>query len=473
MGLIYPFILSGGAGTRLWPLSRRAYPKQFLSLTDDSATLFQQTCRRFAAPEFAAPTILGGHDHRFIIAEQLRDAGIQASAIVLEPAARNTAPAAAIAALMAAAKDERAMLVLAPADHVIADAAAFRETVLRGAAAAAEGALVTFGVTPTEPHTGYGYIETQGSGRGDALAVKRFVEKPAEADAAAYVASGNFYWNAGIFLMTATALIDAFRTHAPDVLKLCEDALAAAKPDLDFLRLDQDAYERLPDISIDYAIMEKSNRVRCVPLATGWSDLGSWSAIWDVAQKDTAGNATRGDVIVQGAANSFAYSENACLALVGVKDVIVVATKDAVLVASKAHAQAVKTVVEKLNASRREEIVSHKRCYRPWGWYEGIDRGDRFQVKRIMVKPGAQLSLQSHFHRAEHWIVVLGTLQVTIDEEVKLLSENESTYIPIGARHRLSNPGRIPAYLIEVQSGAYLGEDDIVRYEDLYGRTDL
>jgi mannose-1-phosphate guanylyltransferase/mannose-6-phosphate isomerase len=257
------------------------------------------------------------------------------------------------------------------------------------------------------------------------------------------------------------------------VLKLCEDALAAAKPDLDFLRLDQDAYERLPDISIDYAIMEKSNRVRCVPLATGWSDLGSWSAIWDVAQKDAAGNATRGDVIVQGAANSFAYSENACLALVGVKDVIVVATKDAVLVASKAHAQAVKTVVEKLNASRREEIVAHKRCYRPWGWYEGLDRGDRFQVKRIMVKPGAQLSLQSHFHRAEHWIVVLGTLQVTIDDEVKLLSENESTYIPIGARHRLSNPGRIPAYLIEVQSGAYLGEDDIVRYEDLYGRTDL
>ena len=473
MGLIYPFILSGGAGTRLWPLSRRAYPKQFLSLTEDSATLFQQTCRRFAAPEFAAPTILGGHDHRFIIAEQLREADIQAGAIVLEPAARNTAPAAAIAALMAAAKDERAMIVLAPADHVIADAAAFRETVLRGAAAAGEGALVTFGVTPTEPHTGYGYIETQGSGRGDALAVKRFVEKPAEADAVAYVASGNFYWNAGIFLMTATALIEAFRTHAPAVLKLCEDALAAAKPDLDFLRLDQDAYERLPDISIDYAIMEKSNRVRCVPLATSWSDLGSWSAIWDVAQKDAAGNATRGDVIVQGAANSFAYSENACLALVGVKDVIVVATKDAVLVASKAHAQAVKTVVEKLNASRREEIVSHKRCYRPWGWYEGLDRGDRFQVKRIMVKPGAQLSLQSHFHRAEHWIVVLGTLQVTIDEEVKLLSENESTYIPIGARHRLSNPGRIPAYLIEVQSGAYLGEDDIVRYEDLYGRTDL
>ncbi|HEY7644602.1 MAG TPA: mannose-1-phosphate guanylyltransferase/mannose-6-phosphate isomerase [Hyphomicrobiales bacterium] len=473
MGLIYPFILSGGAGTRLWPLSRRAYPKQFLSLTDDSATLFQQTCRRFAAPEFAAPTILGGHDHRFIIAEQLREEGIHAGAIVLEPAARNTAPAAAIAALMAAAKDERAMIVLAPADHVIADAAVFRETVLRGAAAAGEGALVTFGVTPTEPHTGYGYIETQGSGRGDALAVKRFVEKPAEAAAAAYVASGNFYWNAGIFLMTAAALIDAFRTHAPDVLKLCEDALAAAKPDLDFLRLGRDAYERLPDISIDYAIMEKSNRVRCVPLATGWSDLGSWSAIWDVAQKDAAGNATRGDVIVQGAANSFAYSENACLALVGVKDVIVVATKDAVLVASKAHAQAVKTVVEKLNASRREEIVAHKRCYRPWGWYEGLDRGDRFQVKRIMVKPGAQLSLQSHFHRAEHWIVVLGTLQVTIDDEVKLLSENESTYIPIGARHRLSNPGRIPAYLIEVQSGAYLGEDDIVRYEDLYGRTDL
>jgi mannose-1-phosphate guanylyltransferase/mannose-6-phosphate isomerase len=473
MGPIYPFILSGGAGTRLWPLSRREYPKQFLSLTDDSATLFQQTCRRFAAPEFAAPTILGGHDHRFIIAEQLREIGATPAAIVLEPAARNTAPAAAIAALMAAAKDERALLLLAPADHVIADSAAFRETVLRGASAASEGALVTFGVKPTEPHTGYGYIETQGSGREVALAVKRFVEKPGAADAAAYVESGNFYWNAGIFLMAASALIDAFREYAPAILKLCEEALAKAKPDLDFLRLDQAAYERLPDISVDYAIMEKSARVRCVPLATGWSDLGSWSAIWDVARKDGAGNAARGDVIFQGAANSFGYTENACLALVGVEDLIVVATKDAVLVASKDHAQAVKNVVEKLNASGRAEIIAHKRVYRPWGWYEGLDRGDRFQVKRIMVKPGAQLSLQSHFHRAEHWIVVLGTLQVTIDGEERLLSENESTYIPVGARHRLANPGRIPAFLIEVQSGAYLGEDDIVRYEDLYGRTDL
>ncbi len=470
MSAIYPFILSGGSGTRLWPLSRRAYPKQFLALTDAPESLFQQSCRRFAAPGFAAPTILAGHDHRFIIAEQLREIDIAPKAIVLEPAARNTAPPAAIAALMAARDGGDALMLLLPSDHVIADDAAFRETVLRGAPAARDGALVTFGVKPTEPHTGYGYIETVGGGH--ALAVKRFVEKPNAQDAAAYFASGHFFWNAGIFLMQASALIEAFRAHAPEILAGCKRALGAAKTDLDFLRLDADGYAKLPDISIDYAIMEKASAVRCVPLEVGWSDLGSWPAVWDVAAKDAQANASRGDVVFHETSRSYAYSEQACLAVVGLEDVLVVATKDAILVAAKSHAQAVKTVVERLKAEGRREIIEHKRVYRPWGWYEGIDSGDRFQVKRIMVKPGAQLSLQSHFHRAEHWIVVLGTLEVTIEDDIRLLNENQSTYIPIGARHRLSNPGRIPAYLIEVQSGAYLGEDDIVRYEDIYGRAD-
>lgn len=469
MALIYPFILSGGSGTRLWPLSRQAFPKQFLPLTGGDKSLFQKSCERLRAPEFAPPSVLGGNDHRFIIAEQLREIGIKPSSIVLEPHARNTAPAAAIAALLAARQSEDALLLLVPSDHVIADSAAFRQTVLRGAQEAQAGSLVTFGVKPASAHTGYGYIEAEG--QGNALAVKRFVEKPNQTDAAAYVASGNFYWNAGIFLMSAHGLLEAFRKHAPELLDGAIRALELAGKDLDFLRLDNDAYAALPNISIDYAIMEKARNVRCVPLNTGWSDLGSWPAIWDLAEKDKSGNAAQGDVIFQDTKNSYAYSENACLALVGLEDVLVVATKDAVLVASKDHAQSVKNVVDKLKENGRPEIVFHKRVYRPWGWYESLDKSERFQVKRIMVKPGEKLSLQSHHHRAEHWIVVTGTLEVTIDDQVKLLNENQSTYIPLGAKHRLVNPGLIPAYLIEVQSGAYLGEDDIVRYEDIYGRT--
>jgi len=469
MSAIHPFILSGGSGTRLWPLSRKAYPKQFLALTGADKTLFQFSCERFASSEFAPPVILGGNDHRFIIAEQMREIGVVPAAIVLEPSARNTAPAAAIAALIAAEKGDDALLLLAPSDHVIADAAAFRETVMRGVADARDGALITFGVKPTQAHTGYGYIEAEGEGA--ALKVRRFVEKPNKDDAAAYVASGNFYWNAGIFLMSAKSLLRAFEAHAPLILQGCQRALSRAQLDLDFLRLDAQAYGAVPDISIDYAIMEKAENVRCVPLAAKWSDLGSWPAIWDVLEKDTDGNAAQGDVTFHNSQQSFAYTENACLAVVGLKDVLVVATKDAILVASKEHAQSVKAVVDKLKESGRQEIVFHKRVYRPWGWFESLDRGERFQVKRIMVKPGAQLSLQSHYHRAEHWIVVRGTLEVTIDEKVNLLDENQSTYIPLGARHRLVNPGRIPAYLIEVQSGAYLDEDDIVRYDDIYGRA--
>jgi mannose-1-phosphate guanylyltransferase / mannose-6-phosphate isomerase len=469
MSLIYPFILSGGSGTRLWPLSRKAYPKQFLALTGGDKSLFQMSCERFAAPGFAAPTILGGNDHRFIIAEQMREIGIEPEAIVLEPMGRNTAPAACIAALLAGEKDADALILLAPSDHVIADAEGFRQTVLAGAPAAREGALVTFGVKPDAPHTGYGYIEAEGDGA--VLGVKRFVEKPDATTAARYLASGNFYWNAGIFLMSARALIAAFEAERPDILGGCRRTLDRAQVDLDFLRLDSQTYASLEDISIDYAIMEKAANVRCVPLSSQWSDLGAWPALWEVLEKDADGNAAQGDIIFHDSKRSYAFSDGACVAVVGLEDVLVVATKDAILVSSKDHAQSVKTVVEKLKETDRQEISFHKRVYRPWGWFESIDRGDRFQVKRIMVKPGAQLSLQSHFHRAEHWIVVEGTLEVTIDNQLQLLNENQSTYIPLGARHRLVNPGRIPAYLVEVQSGSYLGEDDIVRYEDIYGRA--
>lgn len=471
MTLIYPFILSGGSGTRLWPLSRRAYPKQFLAVTGGDKSLFQQSCERFASSSFAPPIVLGSEDHRFIIAEQMREIGISPQAIVLEPCARNTAPAAAVAALMASRQAEDAVLLLAPSDHIITNNEDFLATIQRGLPAARKGALITFGVTPSEPHTGYGYIDSEGTG--DVLGVKRFVEKPNIADAMRYVDAGNFYWNAGIFLMSTAALLEAFQIHSPEVLRVAERALRKSQIDFDFMRLDEHAYSHAPDISIDYAIMEKSENVRCVPLATDWSDLGSWPAVWEAVSKDDAGNAAQGDVIFQDAQNCFAHAENGCVAIVGLSDVMVVATKDAVLVTSKEHAQSVKKVVEKLDASGRQEVIFHKRVYRPWGWFEGLDAGERFQVKRIMVKPGAQLSLQSHFHRAEHWIVVCGTLQVTINDQIQLVEENHSTYIPLGARHRLANPGRIPAYLIEVQSGPYLGEDDIVRYEDVYGRGDI
>lgn len=470
MVTIHPFILSGGSGTRLWPLSRKAYPKQFLSLVDDTKTLFQETCERFATPEFAPPVVLGSHDHRFIVAEQMRECGIVPEAIILEPCARSTAPAAAIAALMAARHSEDAVLILAPSDHLIADAPAFRGSVFSGYAAAEDGQLVTFGVTPTEPHTGYGYIEAEpGTG---ALAVRRFVEKPDAETAARYMASGNFYWNAGIFLASAAALLAAYAEYAPEILTLAERALRQAEIDMDFMRLDKCAYAAEPNISVDYAILEKAQNVRCVPLAAAWSDLGSWPSVWEANPKDTNGNASRGDVMFHKSARSYAYTDGACVAVVGLNDVVVVATKDAVLVTAKEDGQAVREIVDKLNAKGRVEAVFHKRVYRPWGWFEGLDTGDRFQVKRIMVKPGAQLSMQSHLHRAEHWVAVQGTLEVIIEGEKRLLNENQSTYIPLGAKHQLANPGRIPAYLIEVQSGPYLGEDDIVRYGDVYGRTE-
>lgn len=468
---IHPYILSGGSGTRLWPLSRQSYPKQFLKLVGDDS-LLQQTVKRLSGPSFADPSVLANNDHRFIIAEQLQQVGAKARDIILEPVGRNTAPAALIAALRAGKSDENAIVLLLPSDHVIENQDKFQDTILSGTSDALEGHLVTFGIKPTAPETGYGYIETS-SNKGNALDVVRFVEKPERTKAEEYLAAGNFFWNAGIFMFRAGSMIEAFATHAPGILTLCREALEKADCDLDFLRLDEQSYGQCESISLDYAIMEKVSGIKCIPLTTDWSDLGAWSAIWDVMDKDENGNVVKGDVVLHNTKNSFIHStHDQCLTLVGLDNVLAIATKDAILMADKDHSQDVKAIVDKLRAAERSEAVEHKRVYRPWGWYEQLSSGDRFQVKALMVKPGAKLSLQSHFHRAEHWVVVSGTAEVTVGDTVKLLSEDESTYIPIGTRHRLGNPGKLPAMLIEVQSGSYLGEDDIERYDDDFGRHD-
>jgi len=467
---IYPFILSGGSGARLWPLSRRAYPKQFLKLVSEQS-LIQQTCLRLGNPVFAAPVVLGNHEHRFIVAEQLAEIGVTPSAIVLEPAARNTAPAAIIAALMTARKDQESLILLLPSDHVITNNESFTKSVKSGMEAARNGQIVTFGVPPDSPETGYGYIQTA-QGKTDIKDVIRFVEKPDEQKAKAYLEDGNYFWNAGIFLFSAKGLISAFEQHAPNILQACIEALDKSVEDLDFLRLDKAAYESCRSASLDYAIMEKANNITCIPLKTQWSDLGAWSSIWQVMEKDAQGNAANGNVILHKTNNSFAHSKDgACLALIGLDNVMVIATKDGILVAAKDKVQDVKHIVDQLNAEKRGLTNYHSRVYRPWGWYEGLDVGQRYQVKSLMVKPGAKLSLQSHHYRAEHWVVVSGTVEVTLDDKTFLLSENESTYIPIGTKHRLANPGKLPALLIEVQSGPYLAEDDIVRFEDDYGRN--
>lgn len=469
MPMIYPFILSGGSGTRLWPLSRASYPKQFLGDLVGDHSLLQQSCFRSQGADFAAPSFLCNNAHRFLVADQLQDIGIKWRSIILEPAARNTAPAALIAALKIAQVDEDELILLMPSDHVIPDIKAFQETVACGVAAATAGYFVTLGVMPTRPESGYGYIETDAPD-GPVRAVRRFVEKPDRETAQSYLEAGNYYWNAGIFLYSAKTMIAAFEAFAPAILQHCRDALAQAQEDLDFLRLG-DAYGQCDSISLDYAIMEKSDNIKCVPLETEWSDLGAWPAVWDHLDKDDKGNVSRGDVVFQNSNNSYAHSaQDICLTLLGVDDVMVVATRDAVLVSSKDRAGEVGEVVSKLKQDGREEAVIHKRVYRPWGWYEGLSQGARFQVKCLMVKPGAQLSLQSHVHRAEHWVVVSGTAEVTVNDTVTLLTENQSTYIPVGTKHRLGNPGKLPAILIEVQSGSYLGEDDIIRYEDDFGR---
>lgn len=466
---VLPFILCGGSGTRLWPLSREAFPKQFHRLTGPE-TLFQSTCRRLTGELFGELSVLSNFRHRFLIAEQLEEIGARAANIVLEPAGRNTAPAACIAALIAAEADPDALVLLAPSDHMISDPEAFTEAVKTGLTPAREGNLVTFGVEPDCPHTGYGYIETE-PGNGAALLVKRFVEKPSREAAEAYLDSGRFYWNAGIFLFKAATLIELMQTHAPDIVAACRGALDGAARDLGFLVLG-DAYVQAPAISLDYAVAEKADNMVCVPLNAPWSDVGSWSAVWDFLGKDQSGNVMQGEgrIIVKDTVNSFAYSDHACVALVGVENLVVVAMEDAVLVTTRDHAESIKSVVDSLKGNGEDLALQHNRVYRPWGWYQGLNRGERYQVKCIMVKPGGKLSLQSHHHRSEHWVVVRGTLEVTKGDDTELLSENESTFIPIGKKHRLANPGKIPAFLIEVQSGAYLDEDDIIRFEDLYRR---
>jgi mannose-1-phosphate guanylyltransferase/mannose-6-phosphate isomerase len=466
---VLPFILCGGAGTRLWPLSREAYPKQFHRLTGPES-LFQLTCRRLSGPLFGELSILSNYRHRFLIAEQLEEIGATASSLILEPVGRNTAPAACIAALIAAQTDPDALVLLAPSDHFIPDAEAFSRTVESGVDAAEAGALVTFGIAPDCPHTGYGYIETEAAD-GANLKVQRFVEKPSLSVAEQFLDSGKFYWNGGMFLFKARTMLDLFKTHAPNILEGCQSSLAEVTQDLGF-RILNGAYSSVPAISLDYAVAEMADNLVCVPLTTSWSDVGSWSSVWDFKDKDPSGNALggTGEIIVEDARDSFAFSDRGCVALVGVENLVVVAMQDAVLVASKDHVERIKHVVERLKGNGCDLATQHNRVHRPWGWYQSLNRGDRYQVKCIMVKPGGRLSLQSHYHRSEHWVVVSGTVEVTRGDTIEMLSENQSTYIPVGQKHRLANPGRIPAFLIEVQSGTYLNEDDIVRYDDVYQR---
>jgi mannose-1-phosphate guanylyltransferase/mannose-6-phosphate isomerase len=469
---VYPVILSGGAGSRLWPLSRRLLPKQLLPLAG-SRTMIQETALRFSRDQFANCTIICNEEHRFLIAEQLREAGVKNATIVLEPVGRNTAPAAAIAALSVARAESEGIVLLLPSDHVIEDIDAFHKAVATAVTAAESDTIVTFGIKPRAPETGYGYICAGDvlAGTTGCLRVQRFVEKPDRAAAEKYIADGNYYWNGGIFLFKASALLKELERLQPAMLAACKTSFEKARKDLDFIRLEEESFKSSPAQSFDYAVMEHTTRAAIVPVEMGWSDVGSWHALWDITEKSDTGNATKGDVIAERVRNSYLRSDGPLLAAVGVEDLVVVATTDAVLVSHRDAAQDVKKIVDELERQGREHHVQHRRVYRPWGSYEGIDAGDRFQVKRIIVNPGAKLSLQMHHHRAEHWIVVAGTARVTCGEKEFLLYENESTFIPLGTRHRLENPGKVPLHLIEVQSGTYLGEDDIVRFDDTYGRT--
>jgi mannose-1-phosphate guanylyltransferase/mannose-6-phosphate isomerase len=469
---LVPVILSGGSGTRLWPVSRESFPKQLWPLVSDRS-LLQETALRAAGPEFAAPVVVCNEEHRFLIAEQLREAGIENARILLEPCGRNSGPAIAAAALLIAEETPGAVLWMMAADSAITKEDALAEALAAAETAARAGKFVTFGMKPTRPETGYGYIEV-----GDELAdapgssqVARFREKPDARTAAAMVADGRHLWNSGMFVFTAETLIEEMTNFAPDVMASVRRAVSARKTDLDFIRLDKAAFASCPNISLDFAVAERTQRAAVVPADLGWSDVGSWSALWDLGAKDADGNVAVGDVLLENSANCYARSDGMLTAVVGLTDTIVVTTKDAVLAMHRDRAQDVKKIVERLRAAGRHEAAAHNRCYRPWGFYESLINGDRFQVKRIMVKPGEKLSLQKHFHRAEHWVVVAGTALVMRDEDEVMLRENESIYLPLGCVHRLSNPGRIPLTLIEVQSGSYLGEDDIVRFEDTYGRT--
>ncbi len=468
---IQPVVLSGGSGTRLWPLSRKMFPKQFLGLHGD-LTMLQETLERLDGLDTDSPTVVCNEDHRFIVAEQLRQLGAPSPSIILEPEGRNTAPAIALAALHAVAEGEDALLLVLAADHVIEDVSAFHRAIERAVKAAGEGDLVTFGIVPDKPETGYGYIR-KGELLGDqAYRVSRFVEKPDQATAEEYLKSGDFLWNSGMFLFSARRYLDELARYQPSMVEATRRAMVGAFRDLDFLRVDAGAFAESPSDSIDYAVMEKTDAAVVVPLDAGWNDIGSWSALWDINGKDEQGNSVQGDVLMVDAHNNLAMSESRLLAAVGVDDLIMVETKDAVLVAHKDKSQEVKQIVEQLKAAGRSEPDFHRVVYRPWGCFDSIEEGGRFKVKRISVKPGAKLSLQMHHHRAEHWVIVSGTARVQRGEETRILTENDSIYIHVGEKHSLENPGKLPLELIEVQTGSYLGEDDIVRFEDRYGRSD-
>jgi mannose-1-phosphate guanylyltransferase/mannose-6-phosphate isomerase len=469
MSKVIPVILSGGAGTRLWPLSREMYPKQLLSLTGKQ-TMLQDTALRLAAIAGAIPPIVVCNEaHRFTVAEQIHAQGIQPSAILLEPSGRNTAPAVALAALKALKIDPNATLVVAPADHVIRDAGKFQQAAEVAVALAQHDKLVTFGIVAHAPETGYGYIR-RGEGAGPAYPVAQFIEKPPLDLALQYIASGDYYWNSGMFVFKASRYLSELSSLAPDILAACTAAFQASKTDLDFVRIDKAEFIKCRSESIDYAVMEKTQDALVLPLDAGWSDVGSWSSLFDVLPADEEGNVLQGDVMVHDTHDCYVHSTSRLVAAVGMQDHIIVETKDAILVAPKDRVQDVKDLVAKIKKSGRTESALHREVFRPWGSYDSIDSGERFQVKRLSVKPGGVLSLQMHHHRAEHWIVVQGAARITRNDETFLLAENESTYIPVGATHRIENPGKVPLHIIEVQSGSYLGEDDIVRFEDNYGR---
>jgi mannose-1-phosphate guanylyltransferase/mannose-6-phosphate isomerase len=465
--MLVPVVLSGGAGTRLWPLSRELFPKQLINLQGGDQTLLQATLSRTEGlPDLAPPIIVCNESHRFLVAEQIRSLGVSGARIVLEPCARNTAPAIALAALAA---DPEALLLVLPADHVIQRPADFQSAVRRALSIAEAGSLVTFGVVPESPETGYGYIRC-GAAQGEAFEIAEFVEKPDRARAEGFLAMGGYLWNSGMFLFKARRYLEELARHAPAMLEAAKAAVAAAKSDLDFLRVEAAAFAASPSDSIDYAVMEKTDSAAVVPLNAGWSDVGSWSSLHESLERDGSGNALRGDVLAEDTIGSFVFSASRLVATVGLRDHVVVETKDAVLVAPKERVQDVKKLVERIKREGRTEHQLHREVHRPWGSYDSIENGPRYQVKRLSVKPGASMSLQLHHHRAEHWIVVAGTARITRGDEVFMLEENQSTYIPLGVKHRIENPGKIELHIIEIQSGSYLGEDDIVRFEDVYGR---
>jgi len=473
--MIIPVILSGGTGSRLWPLSRELYPKQLLPLVDEQTMLQNTALRTGGLDEVSEPIIVCNEEHRFMVAEQLRSIATAPKAILLEPLGRNTAPAVAVAALQALDCDSDPLLLILPSDHVIQDVACFQRAVAQGALLARTGKLVTFGIVPGAPETGYGYIKA-GAGlavkaeESAAYWVEQFVEKPDRETAERYLASGDYYWNSGMFLISAAVYLQELERFAPEMVQACRKSFGNASRDQDFVRLDKASFSCCPSDSIDYAVMEKTDKAVIIPLDAGWSDVGAWSALWEIGEKDEAGNVIRGDVVAHDSHGCYIQANSRLVTAVGLENHVIIETADAILVAPKNRVQDVKAIVNRLNALKRPETITHRTVYRPWGAYQSVDAAARFQVKRITVNPGATLSLQKHHHRAEHWVVVNGTARVTKGDEVLLLSENQSIYIPLGVTHRLENPGVIPLELIEVQSGSYLGEDDIVRFEDVYGR---